>query len=136
MPRLQINFKAQVDEIVRQNKTKIDALIRQSVNDLVEDAQVSTAKGGRMRVDTGFLRNSGQMSLTGMPSGPTRGDEGKSYSEPVYQATLARVKAGDTIYFGWTAAYAGPREFHDAFLEGALQKWQQIVTVNCGKLIT
>lgn len=91
-----------------------------------------------MRVDTGFLRSSGQISLTGMPSGPTRGEktEPNSYSPSTENvtATLSGVVAGDTVYYGWTAVYAGPREFHDGFLSGALQKWQAIVDKHCKEL--
>jgi hypothetical protein len=127
-----LNFSAQVADIVRRNEAKCDALVKASIQDVVEDAQTPVAKGGRMRVDTGFLRASGQMSLTGMPTGPTRNESGApvAASDANVFATLAGVNAGDTVYYGWTAAYAAAREFHDGFLSGALQKWQQIVNKN------
>lgn len=128
------SFTAQVDEIILRNSKKVDALIRASINDVIDDAQLSKAKGGRMPVDTGFLRASGQLSLTGMPSGPTRDMSDKTYTEPTFTATLAGATAGDTLFFGWTAVYAGKQEYVNGYLSGALQKWQSIVAKNVEKL--
>ena len=128
------SFKAQVDRIILKNEKKVDALIRQSLQDIIDDAQLAKAKGGRMPVDTGFLRASGQLSFTGMPTGPTRDMSDKTYTEPTFEATLAKAKAGDRLFFGWTAIYAGKQEFLNGFLSGALQKWQAIVAKNVEKL--
>lgn len=130
------NFEAQVSDIVHRNKIKLDAVVKGSLQDLVNEAQTPVAKGGKMRVDTGFLRASGQMSLTGMPSGPSRGNDTETYapSEANVTLTLAGVELGNTVYFGWTAAYAAARESKDGFLESALQNWQKIVDVNVRKV--
>lgn len=130
------NFEAQVSDIVRRSKIKLDAVIKGSLQDLVNEAQTPVGKGGKMRVDTGFLRASGQMSLTGMPTGPSRGDETETYapSEENVTLTLAGLEIGNTAYFGWTAAYAAARESKDGFLESALQNWQKIVDANCRKV--
>lgn len=130
------NFEAQVSDIVRRSNIKLDAVIKGSLQDLVIEANTPVAKGGKMRVDTGFLRASGHMSLTGMPSGPSRGDDKETYapSDSNVALTLAGVEAGQTVYFGWTAAYAAARESKDGFLESALQNWQKIVDVNCRKV--
>lgn len=131
-----LNFSAQVSDIVRRNEIKVDALIKTAVQDVIDDAQLSDDKGGRMRVDTGFLRASGQISLTGMPSGPERGEATGTYNpaDENVALTLAGVKAGDTVYFGWTANYAAAREFYDGFLSGAVQKWQRFVDAACKRL--
>jgi len=129
-------FVADVADFVTKSEVLTDAVIRASVQDVIDDAQLSDDKGGRMRVDTGFLRASGQISLTGMPTGPERGDpEGKyDWKAETVEATLAGVKAGDTIYFGWSASYAAAREFRDGFLDGAVQNWPQIVARTVEKL--
>lgn len=128
------NFAANVDEFVRATDKRMRALVLQSTEDLINQAQTPVAKGGKMRVDTGFLRASGQMSLTGMPSGPSRGEvdedgNKKKYSAKQFSATatLANFQLGETIYFGWTAEYAKYREAFDGFLFSALQNWQSIV---------
>lgn len=89
-----------------------------------------------MRVDTGFLRASGQASLTGMPTGPGRGSPDGTYPPDTTSVivTIANAKVGeDRIFFGWTANYARYRESRDAFLRLAVQKWDQIVSSNVAK---
>lgn len=95
----------------------------------VQGPVAAPGKGGRMRVDTGFLRASGQASLTGMPVGPTRGakDGSYNYDASVTEATIGNMELGVTLYWGWTAAYARYREAYDGFMYAALQNWPQTV---------
>jgi len=130
------SFHAQVDAIVKKDLAKLDAVVKGSLQDLIDEAQTPTAKGGNMRVDTGFLRASGQASLSGMPSGPTRGNDTDTYapSEASKIAAISGLKIGGKLFFGWSANYAAAREFKDGFLSGALQNWQKIVDANVRKL--
>lgn len=119
----------QIDTIVIKTEARMLAVMRQSIANVVEDAQTPVAKGGRMRVKTGFLRASGLASLNAAPSGPRVGDKKKTYAwegESV-NTVLAKMKIGDAFYFGWTAGYAKYREVFDGFLESAIQKWQNHV---------
>ena len=128
-------FAASVDSWVGESKKRCDAVLRASVQDLIEVAQKPTETGGKMRVDTGFLRASGQLSLTGMPTGPGRPatDGGMhAWTDPTGQITNA--KSGDTLYFGWTANYAIYRELYDGFLISAIQDWQEIVNKHVRRL--
>lgn len=131
-----LKFSEQVDAIVKATDKRMTALVRESVQDVIEIAQTPTGKGGKMRVDTGFLRASGQSSLTGMPTGPARGDPNGSYAfnERTVQLSLAKFKLGATFFFGWTAAYAKYREAYDGFLESAVMRWPSIVAANCEKI--
>lgn len=128
-------FSASVDKWITDSKKRTDAVFKQSIHDLINDAQTPTGQGGRMRVDTGFLRASGQISLTGMPSGPARGEPGTvhNYRDDV-TATLAGAEPGATVYFGWSANYAKYRELYDGFLGAAVQNWQTIVARNVRRL--
>lgn len=129
------SFAADVEDWVRETNQRVEAVMRASLNDVVENAQTPVAKGGRMRVDTGFLRASGRASVDGWPSGPdVRPNDAlpNSYTwngEAVI-AVLSKLKVGDTFFFGWTANYAEYRELYDGFLEGALQHWARIVAIN------
>lgn len=136
-------FTAQVDEIVTKTNKRMEALIRMSVQDVIDEAQTPVGKGGKMRVDTGFLRASGQLSFDGMPTGPVRGDKTapNSYPSPdKYSSTatvlqLANFKVGMSVYFGWTANYAKYREAYDGFLVSAVAKWQEIVSKNAAAIM-
>ena len=143
------SFSAQVNAYVSETIERSTAVFKQSAQDVIEDAQAprpsdaynvsiskynmgKSKKLGRMRVDTGFLRNShvsglnGSTSLSGADS---------------YVLTIAGAKLGDSITGGWTADYAIPREFGargqapDFFARGAAQKWQQFVDANSRKLM-
>jgi hypothetical protein len=124
------SFTAQVEDIVSTSEKRLNALMRESLSRVIDDMQTPTAKGGRMHVDTGFLRASGQASLNGMPTGPGRGDREGAYvysPENTINVSIGQLKLGSTFFFGWTANYAQYRELYDGFLETALQKWPAIV---------
>lgn len=121
-------FTAQISDFVKSSEKRMIAVARQAIQETIEIAQTPIAKGGNMRVDTGFLRASGQLSLTGIPAGPIRGDDQDyDYDENITVATLAGLQLGGAAYFGWTANYAKHRELHDGFLEIALGDWQKTV---------
>jgi hypothetical protein len=120
------NFKAQVAAFGRKSDARLTAIFRESAQRVISEAQTVRGEGGKMRVDTGFLRASGQASLTGWPSGPSRRDEGLGSFD--YAITIAGARVGQTIYFGWTAEYAGYREYEDGFMRSAAQNWQNIVS--------
>ena len=122
---------AQIDAIILKTEKRSIALARQSTQMLVDQAQTPVAKGGKMRVDTGFLRASGQMSLNGMPTGPVRPEVDQpgnyNWEQTTVITTLARLKLGGAAFFGWTANYAKYRETYDGFLDSAVQNWPEIV---------
>lgn len=135
-------FTAVVDDFVRVSKERETALFQEATKRTIDIANQSVFKGGRMRVDTGFLRASGQASLNGMPSGPTRGDPeaGPLYYDDGLEVpaetvlTIAKARIGDTIFFGWTANYARAREAKDAFMRIAVQNWPQTVATVLSEL--
>lgn len=122
-------FVAPIENFVRVSKARMLAVHQEATKRTIDIAQTPVAKGGRMHVDTGFLRASGQASLTGMPTGPVRGEAKGNYDFNQSQATLviASAKIGSTIFFGWTAAYARIREYKDAFVRMAVQQWPSTV---------
>ncbi len=130
------SLTADIEDFIQASDKRMLALMRQSIQDVVENAQTPVFKGGRMRVDTGFLRASGSGSLNGMPSGPVRGESKERYaydngsSEGNVAFILAEMELGQPFFFGWTAAYSKYRELYDGFLEGALMHWARIVAIN------
>ena len=108
------------------------AIFRDSAQRLGEEANKPEARGGKMPVDTGFLRNSFVASKDGMPT---------KQSLPL-PLVLISVQLGETVYVGWTAKYARRMEFGfegadklgrtysqagKGFMRSAAQRWPQIV---------
>lgn len=123
-------FTAQIDDWVRKTKARMDAVVKGSAQAVVQDAQVPVAKGGRMPVDTGFLRNSLISSLQGGTAlGGATG----------YTAVVGGMEAGDVVTFTWTANYARHVEYGARgrtprlFVGGAVRKWPQIVASEIAK---
>ncbi len=94
-------------------------------------------EGGNMPVDTGYLRASLLASTSQMPTirEDARPADGQTYREDGQVAlVIAGADLGETIYVGYTAAYARAVEYgHNgaparAFVRLAAQNWQEIVT--------
>ena len=126
------DFGAQVREIAEKLKARQEAIFRGSAARVLERASVPKGQGGRMPVDTGFLRNSVRASTAGVPN--------SSSEDPA--VTFARMAVGDTVTVGWTAAYAMRMEHGffgedslgrtyaqqgNGFLRAELQNWSAIV---------
>ena len=119
----------QLDKWVQKTELRIETVAKDSLQRLYNEAQTPVAKGGNMRVDTGFLRNSGMAELGGLPSGQDKnpGVKTPEWNNSSVVAVLSRMKIGQTIFFGWTANYAIHRENKDGFMRRAVQNWPQIV---------
>lgn len=118
---------------------RLIAVWKATAQELGEAMTKPMAKGGRMRVKTGFLRASLMASTSAMPSiNPnSRPEEGGTYSfsESSIQEAIIGAQLGQTIYLGFTAAYARPREFHDGFVAGAALQFRSIVNKNVARAI-
>ena len=123
------DFESKIDAIIVNTQARLLAVVRTAISAVVDDAQTPVAKGGKMRVDTGFLRSTGLADVNKPPSGPTHGDKNQKYNwgGNYLNIALSKMKIGDSFYFGWTANYAKYREAFDGFLESALQRWQNHV---------
>lgn len=119
-------FISAIDKFVLDSEAKILAVVKDSIQEVVNEAQTPVLKGGKMRVKTGFLRGSGVATVNELPRGQSKGDKNKTYTWDGQQLIVAleKMKLGDVFYFGWTANYAKYREAYDAFLDSALQNWQ------------
>lgn len=118
-----------------------ELVLKASAQELVSIAQTPEAQGGRMPVDTGFLRNS---LVSGLNGAMNQGG-GDSYG-----LTIAGMKLGDTAQFAWVAAYARRLEYgftgQDSpgrnysqggrhFVGSAAAQWQRIVAENAAKVV-
>jgi len=121
---------ATLDQWTKKTEKRIDAVLKDATQSVIAVAQQTKAKGGRMPVDTGNLRNSLQSSVAGGAMG-----EGASS----YILAAAGMKGGDLATFTWTAEYAaavnnGNRGRPGAhFVEGAVDQWPAIVRASIAK---
>jgi hypothetical protein len=134
-----VDFNVVIDKFVADSKEKMLAVVKNSIQEVVQDAQTPIAKGGKMPVDTGFLRSSGTANLNNTPSGEILGRKRLPGEEGVLADyavddkasyltdTLIKMKIGDTFFFGWTAIYAKRQEVYNGFMESAIMNWQNIV---------
>ena len=128
-------FSAKVDDWARKSEARVDAVRRQSVQELTEVILTPKAKGGNLRVDTGFLRSSWLGSTAAMPKANREKPSGDNFDwdSASYAVTIANWKAGQTFYAGFGANYAAAREYGargqpaDLMVKLGVQRWQQIV---------
>ena len=128
------DFAAQVAGFAAKYQKRMRATMREAVQETVSQAQQVSAEGGRMRVDTGFLRASLGASVGQMPSGVSVNPDKNSDQKEIYSydgtdisMALLGWQPGETLYVGWTANYARPREARDGFMRGAVEKWDGTV---------
>lgn len=109
------------------------AVFRQSAQEVAEQVKRTRSEGGHMRVKTGFLRSSLMASTSQMPginpmAKPADDAADNSFApDPGVTLVIAGADIGQTIYLGFTAAYARPREYQDGFVRLTAQRWKQIV---------
>ncbi|MBD9635472.1 HK97 gp10 family phage protein [Ensifer sp. ENS07] len=139
-----LSFAATVAAFAEKVPGAVEAVFKESVHDVTEEMLKPTGAGGRMRVDTGFLRASALASTTAMPtiksqSGPVAG-QNYAFDFGQIEAVILGADVNDTIYVGFTAGYAVHREFGangqapDAFVRSAAQQWQGIVNQKASEL--
>jgi hypothetical protein len=124
-------FEADVSRWAALTETNMMSVAKESIQDVIQEAQLPVARGGRMPVDTGFLRNS-------MISG-INGSFSNSGAE-AYVLTILRMNIGDTAKFGWTAEYAEHQEYGTSKMTGrhfagsAAARWQDFVNRNAARV--
>ena len=133
-----MTFTADINKFISASNDRIEAVFKQSAQEVIREAQTDYNKGGNTPIDTSFLINSGQAAIGQLPIGPDEQPEGyavQDWNPGETVTTINRWRVGETLYFGWTANYAQPMENRFKFMRKASQKWQTIVTNNAGLLM-
>ncbi|MCO7469512.1 hypothetical protein NJG16_05515 [Stenotrophomonas maltophilia] len=89
-------FGDQVKAFAEKTKLRQEAIFKASAQRLMEEANTPEGQGGKMPVDTGFLRNSAGASTEGPP------EAGGQAMGLVFLG----LQVGQTVWAGWTAKYA------------------------------
>lgn len=113
-----------LDQWAEKTQRRINAVVKTAISSLARESNKPTAQNGRMRVDTGFLRNSQAAQIGALPTGPSEGGR-DAMGSPNVDAVLLAWKMDQPFYIGWTANYAKYREAHDGFLEAELMRWSE-----------
>ena len=133
------NFQATVDEWVMKTRDRLENVVKQSAQDVIEGMQTPVEKGGNMPVKTGFLRSSLRITIGGPASGFLSRPAEYNYpdrEDRTYELTLLGAPLGDSIYAVYLASYAASQEYGaqgragKGFRRLAAQKWPQIVAEN------
>jgi hypothetical protein len=138
------SFAADLSSWSDKAKRNMLNIAKTSIQDVIDDAQTPKAKGGRMPVQTGFLRNSIASGLNGVTF-PTRprpqGQERLGDPDPTsYTLTIGQLDLGDVARFAWTAEYAIFQELGTSAFAGnhfvgvAAAKWPQFVEANARRI--
>ena len=130
-------FDKQVTAWARKSEQRLLLTYRQSLQDIVEEAQEPVGSGGNMPVISSFLRNSGDAALNQLPVGETVKPEDyvpRSWDAEAALLVINRATFEDKFFFGWTAVYANRVEEKRGFARLAAQRWPQIVTAAARKL--
>lgn len=140
-------FDVTIDKICDNIMDKILLAVKNAIRETVEEAQTPRNDGGKMPVDTGFLRWSGTASLNQIPSGLKAGrlrNKGEVGVLPEYKMSdkggkmlnscLIDMKPGDDFYFGWTARYAPIQEMKCGFMATAAVNFVQHLEKECRRL--
>lgn len=130
------SFSAAVDAWTRATRERMEAVRKEAIQRTIEVMQTPRAKGGALRVDTGFLRAS-LMAAVGSANFAVRDrpDGDASYNWNASQVTLviAQAQLEQPIEVVYTAAYARAREYGargqpgDRWVALAAQQWPRIV---------
>ncbi len=132
------SFSADIDKWVMKTKARAEAVFHESAERVVAEMQKPMGEGGRMRVDTGFLRASLMASTSQMPAIRPNAkpvpDQKYGFDMGPISLVINGADLGATIYAGYVAGYAIYREYGangqapDAFVRTAAAKWSQIVS--------
>jgi hypothetical protein len=142
-----LSFGAQVEAWCHKVEGAIEAIFKESVQELVEQSDEllknlvyaqPPAPSGYKR--TGFLRSSLVISTASMPlADRPQGTPDGGYMAEI-EVRIAGAELGETIYIGWTANYAG--YVHDGargnapkpWVELVAQRWQMIVEAKTAEI--
>jgi len=131
-----VTFSSKIADWVRRVEGGAEAVFKESAQEVVSQAQAMVP------VATGFLRNSLLASTTAMPpiNPAATGDGAGLGAWDDVALVIAGAELGDTLFFGWTAAYSGyvhwgargqpPRPW----VSMAAQRWPGIVADKTAEL--
>lgn len=140
------SFSAQIEAWVHKVEGAVEAVFKESVQELVEQADqiltqlVYEAPPSPNYNRTGFLRSSVRVSTASMPlANRPQGTPDSGYMAEI-EVAIAGAEIGETLYVGWTANYAGYVHYGangtvpKPWVDMVAQRWQAIVAAKTAEL--
>lgn len=121
-----MGFADQVSAHTEQYRRRLKFIARTAVQEMGIEASIPVAQGGRMPVDTSFLRSSLLASTDGPPIGPAQGDK-PIQGDPLPVMLIKWDPLTQTVWIGWTADYATIQNLRNGYRDGAVEKWPDFV---------
>lgn len=130
-----MSLQRQLDAWAQKAMLRTEAAVKTAAQAVADDANTEGpsvanpdgGRGGRMPVDTGFLRNSIAAAVGSVPRGPGDPLTGRMGGPSAVAVAINGWNLESPLYVGWTARYATVMENRYGFLEAALQKWPDYV---------
>lgn len=123
------SFAETVARWVSEAESRQLSVVREAAQDMAVEANTPREKGGRLPVDTSFLRSTLRAKRNNKPrgKGENTGRAPREWDAGVIALTLQRLQLGDRLVMGWTANYAEYMEARYMFMRSAAQQWPQFV---------
>lgn len=118
---------ATIAEWAKKAQGRLETVAKIATQSVAENANLHTGKGGRMRIDTGFLRDSIAGKQGSMPTGVSNRATEQNGDASAIETEIARWDVSKPFFVGWSASYARYREMRDGFLTVEIQNWQKHV---------
>jgi hypothetical protein len=146
-------FTDKIEDWVKAEQIFLEAVVKESTQEVIRLMKIPVMQGGNMPVDTSFLQN----SLVGVkgtnipqinPSADGKGGPQVGNTQGI-ETTIANWKPGESMSFGFIASYAARqnygftgtdslgRNYNQSgrhFVELAVQQWPNIVQASQRKL--
>lgn len=113
------SFSDTISKWTQRMNVAMEAVAKEAAQELAEEVSKPIAKGGRIPVDTGFLRNSMAAALNSIPSG----ESSDVFDMQPVTLAINKLKAGDRLVLGFTANYARAMEYRYYFVRSAAMNW-------------
>lgn len=118
-----MSLKKQLEALAIKARLRTEAATKTAVQAVARDMNTPIAEGGRMPVDTGFLRNSIGAAAGSLPSGPSSPKDDAQGNPEAVAVALTQWNLDEPFYIGYSAEYARIQEARNGFIEGAAQNW-------------
>lgn len=120
-----MSLRKQIEALAIKARLRTEAATKTAAQAVANEMNTPVAEGGRMPVDTGFLRDSIGAAAGSLPVGPSSPKEDAHGNPEAVAVALAQWNLNEPFYIGYSAEYVRIQEARNGFIEGAAQNWPE-----------